>query len=590
MTTYKAPVGEYQFLASHVLAKEYATIGGEEASAETLATVLDTLGQFVAELLVPLAESADKEGCTVTADGVKAPKGYHAVYNSFVEDGWGALHTAIEDGGQGLPLPFGFACDEVLSAGSMSFALYASIRLGVYSVLKSIGSDYLKETYLQKIGNGEWNGTMCLTEPQCGTDLSLIRTTATEGEGGTYRLSGTKIFITGGDHDLTDNIIHLVLARIQGAPAGLGGLGLFIVPKFKVSDDGAWTTRNGVTCPRVEHKLGIHASATAELLFENAQGWIVGAPGTGLMGMFGMMKLARIGTSFQAIGVAEIASQKAIAYALERVQGRDLVGGTKASLPIFEHPNIRREIVRMRMLVSSARMLAFSTSLVNEQTNDGVSVETRMRAQVMLPVLMSASKAICSEVGVDVATAAMQTHGGHGYIRDTGVEVLLRDVQILPIYEGTNDVQSLDLILRRLDDGRHQAVDATLDWLREQISELPDVGSHAHYVEKTLNLLSRIEAVVKMLKTDFARSPYAALQCAREFLWLIGHGVIATLWLRALAALEAKDLPVDKVVKLAQGQFYFAYQLPDAELRISRLEAAAEIEQALKAYPVSLNF
>lgn len=308
------------------------------------------------------------------------------------------------------------------------------------------------------------------------------------------------------------------------------------------------------------------------------------------MGMFGMMKLARIGTSFQAIGVAEIASQKAIAYALERVQGRDLVGGTKASLPIFEHPNIRREIVRMRMLISSARMLAFSTSLVNEQTNEGVNVGARMRAQVMLPVLMSASKAICSEVGVDVATAAMQTHGGHGYIRDTGVGVLLRDVQILPIYEGTNDVQSLDLILRRLDDGRHQAVDATLDWLREQISELRDVGSHAQHVEKTLNLLSRTEAVVKVLKTDLSRSPFAALQCAREFLWLIGHGVIATLWLRALAALEARDLPVDKVVKLAQGQFYFAYQLPDAELRISRLEAAAEIEQALKAYPVSLNF
>lgn len=590
MTTYRAPVGEYQFLAGHVLAKEYNSVSGEEASAETLGSVLETLGQFVSDRLVPLIEPADREGCTVTPNGVKAPAGYRSLYNDFVADGWGALHTAVEDGGQGLPLPFGFACDELLSAGSMSFALYASIRLGVYSVLKSIGSDYLKETYLQRIGSGEWNGTMCLTEPQCGTDLSLLRTTAVQSEDGTYRISGTKIFITGGDHDLTPNIIHLVLARIQSAPAGLAGLGLFIVPKVHVAADGSLGERNGVTCPRVEEKLGIHASATAELLFESAQGWIVGAPGAGLPGMFSMMKLARIGTSFQAIGVAEIASQNAIAYALERIQGRDLVAGSKGPLPIAEHPNIRREIVRMRTLTSSARMLAFMTALVNEQSLDPADPAVRMRAQVILPVLMSASKAISSEIGVEVATAAMQTHGGHGYIKDTGIEVLLRDVQILPIYEGTNDVQSLDLVLRRLDDGRHQTIDATLGWLREQIAELPESGQHTDYVKSTLKLLSRIDEVVGMLKADLLRSPFSALQCAREFLWLVGHGAMATLWLRALSTLDATGLPIDKVAKRSQGQFYFSYVLPDAELRISRLEAASSIEQALKAYPVSLNF
>ncbi|MDG9928180.1 MULTISPECIES: acyl-CoA dehydrogenase family protein [unclassified Pseudomonas] len=590
MTTYRAPVGEYQFLAGHVLAREYASVAGEEASVETMGTVLQTLGQFASDRLAPLIESADRAGCTVTADGVKAPTGYHSVYNDFVADGWGALHTAIEDGGQGLPLPFGFACDEVLSSGSMSFALYTSLRLGVYSVLKSIGSDYLKETYLRQVGSGAWNGTMCLTEPHCGTDLSLLRTTAVQSDDGTYRLSGTKIFITGGDHDLTPNIVHLVLARIQGAPAGLAGLGLFIVPKVHVNADGSLGARNGVTCPRVEEKMGIHGSATAELLFENAQGWIVGAPGAGLPGMFNMMKLARIGTSFQAIGVAEIASQNAIAYALERIQGRDLVGGSKEPLPIAEHPNIRREIVRMRTLTSSARMLAFMTSLVNEQSLDQANPAVRKSAQVILPVLMSCSKAISSEMGVEVATAAMQTHGGHGYIKDTGIEVLLRDVQILPIYEGTNDVQALDLVLRRLDDGRHQAIDATLAWLREQVAELPEDGQHTEYVKRTLKLLSRIEDVVTALKADLQRSPFAALQCAREFLGLVGHGVMATLWLRALSTLDATDLPIDHVAKRAQGQFYFAYLLPDAELRISRLEAASDIEQALKAYPVNLNF
>ncbi|HCG41065.1 MAG TPA: acyl-CoA dehydrogenase [Pseudomonas sp.] len=590
MSTYRAPVGEYQFLAGHVLAKEYAVIAGEEASADTLGTVLETLGQFVSDRLVPLIASADREGCSVTEQGVKAPTGFHAAYNDFVADGWAALHTAVEDGGQGLPLPFGFACDELLSAGSMSFALYASIRLGVYSVLKTIGSDYLKETYLQKIGSGEWNGTMCLTEPQCGTDLSLLRTTAVQNEDGTYRLSGTKIFITGGDHDLTTNIVHLVLARIQGAASGLAGLGLFIVPKFHVKTNGSLGERNGVSCPRVEEKLGIHASATAELLFENAQGWIVGAPGSGLPGMFSMMKLARIGTAFQAIGVAEIASQNAITYALERIQGRDLVGGSKGPLPIAEHPNIRREIVRMRTLTSSARMLAFMTALVNEQSLGGDDLAIVKRAQVILPVLMSAAKAISSEIGVEVATAAMQTHGGHGYIKDTGIEVLLRDVQILPIYEGTNDVQSLDLVLRRIDDGRHQAIDVALAWLREQVSELPGSGQHLEYVKRTLETLSRIENAVKLLKADLARSPFAALQCAREFLWLVGHGVMATLWLRVLSKLDATDLPVDTVTKRAQALFYFAYLLPDAELRASRLEASSDIEQALKTYPVSLNF
>lgn len=350
MTIYKAPIGEYQFLASHVLAKEFALIANEDASVETLGTVLESLGNFVNDRLLPLAASADSTGCQVTSDGVKAPAGYREAYQDFIADGWGALHTAVEDGGQGLPMTFGFACDEVLSSGAMAFSLYTAIRLGVYAVIKQIGSDYLKETYLAKIGSGEWNGTMCLTEPQCGTDLSLVRTTATEGEDGTYRLSGAKIFITGGDHDLTSNIVHLVLARVQGGPPGLSGLGLFIVPKRKVNAEGQWVEPNGVVCPRVEEKLGIHASATSELLFDSAQGWIVGKPGEGLAGMFNMMKLARLGTPFQAIGVAEMATQKAIDYACERVQGRDLIDGAKGAIRIADHPNIRREIVRMRTL------------------------------------------------------------------------------------------------------------------------------------------------------------------------------------------------------------------------------------------------
>ncbi len=585
MATYKAPVGEYQYIVGNVLNKEFAAVANEDATPDTLGYILDTLGQFVNDRLLPLQLPADREGCTVTPEGVKAPTGYRQAYQDFVADGWGGLHTAPEYGGQGLPLPFGFACDEVLSSGAMAFSLYVSLRLGVYEVVKSLGSDHLKETYLPRMGTGEWAGTMCLTEPQCGTDLSLIRTTAKPAEDGTYRISGTKIFITGGDQDLTDNIVHLVLARVEGAPKGLAGLGLFIVPKRKQGDDGQWSTANGVTCPRVEDKLGIHASATSELLFEDAQGWIIGQPGEGLAGMFSMMRLARIGTSFQAIGVAELATQKAIAYAMERVQGRDLLGRSTESVPINQHPNIRREIVRMRTLTASARMLAFLAALVNDLT-ESPDKDSAKVARALLPVLMSTSKAISSEIGVEVATAAMQTHGGHGYVRDSGIEVLLRDVQILPIYEGTNDVQALDLVLRRIDDGRHQAIDTTLQWLRQQVAELPAQPELAPYTQRTLDTFGLIEQAVAQLKADMQAGPFSALQSARDFLWLVGHGVMATLWLRALSGLDSDDLPVDPAAKRAEAEFYFSYQLPEAELRLARLKASASLKSALKNYPV----
>jgi acyl-CoA dehydrogenase len=587
MTTYRAPVGEYQFLASHVLAEEFTSISGERYSSEILATILQRFGRFVEDRLVPLTASADSEGCRMTAEGVRAPSGYHEVYNDYIGDGWGALSTAIEDGGWGLPLPIGFACDELLGSGSLSFALYASIRLSVYSVIKDIGSNFLKENYLHKLGSGEWCGTMCLAERQCGTDLSLIRTTATEANNGVYRLSGTKIFVTGGDHDLTDNIIHLVLARIEGAAPGLAGLGLFVVPKLQQAEDGEWSATNGVSCIQVEDTLGIRASATTELLFENAIGWIVGHPGGGIPSMFSMMKLTRIGTSFQAIGVAEVATQKTIAYALDRVQGRDLTGGKKGPLPIAEHPNVRREIVRMRTLTASARMLAVTAALVNDQTQVEGDVETFMRAQVMLPVLMSISKVINSEIGITVVTAAMQMHGGHGYIRDSGIDVLLRDVQFLPVYESTNDMLALDLVVRRLNDGCHMAVAAMLDWLHQQISDLPESGEHTRYVERVLDTLNQIDDAAKILNAQLRSSPFSALQCGHDFLWLIGHGVMATLWLRVLSTLNTINLPIEPIAKRAEAKFYFSYLLADTDLRISRLKQSGDIEHALETYPIS---
>lgn len=582
MAIYKAPVAEYRFLAEHVLAPEYLEMpGAQNADAETLATILDALGTFVTERVVPLAVPADTEGCAVINGGVRTPQGYREAYKDLVAAGWGSLHVAQEHGGQDLPLALALACDEVLSSGAMAFSLYTSLRLGVYKVLQTLGSDKLRSDYLSKIGSGEWNGTMCMTEPQCGTDLSLIRTTAAQAGDGSFRLSGTKIFITGGDHDLSNNIVHLVLARVKDGPPGLAGLGLFIVPKLRSDTDGSWVVPNGVHCPRVEHKLGIHASATAELQFDDAHGWIIGQQGTGLTGMFIMMKLARLGTSFQALGVAEIATQSAIAYATERVQGRDLVGGRKGSVPILEHPNIRREIVRMRTLTASARMLAFLAAITQECAGSSDATMSA-KAAPLLSVLMPLSKAIASEYGVEVATAAMQTYGGHGYIRDHGIEGMLRDVQILPIYEGTNDIQALDIVLRRLGDGCPEL----LSWMRKEAAGMPESRALA----RTCKTYDLIEAAAGKLAEDLKTDPFATLQMAREFLWLLGHGVMGTLWLRALHAIDtAAELSVDAAAKRAEAAFYFSFIHPDADLRAARLSAAADVQSALQAYPIHIN-
>ncbi|MBZ5794543.1 acyl-CoA dehydrogenase family protein [Burkholderia contaminans] len=582
MTTYNAPSSEYRFLSGQVLAQEYARMpGSHEATPETFGQILDALGAFVSDRIVPLAASADAEGCKVVGDAVRTPAGYRETYEALIADGWGSLHAAEEHGGQNLPLTTALACDELLSSGAMAFSLYTSLRLGVYKVIQTLGTEYLKDNYLAKLGSGEWNGTMCLTEPQSGTDLSLLRTTATPADDGTFRLSGTKIFISGGDHDLTDNIVHLVLARVKGGSSGLGGLGLFIVPKLRADADGIWQVANGVCCPRVEDKLGIHASATAELLFDDAQGWIVGESGAGLAGMFIMMKLARLGTAFQAIGVAEIASQHAIAYASERIQGRDLVAGGRGSVAISEHPNVKREIVRMRTLTASARMLAFLAAIMHESSGSADEA-IASHAETLVSVLMPLTKAICSEIGVEVATAAMQIYGGHGYIRDSGIERMLRDVQILPIYEGTNDIQALDIVLRRIGDGTN----TLMQWLRRQVAEL-EPSAHMTGVCKTFDL---IDTATYELGTALKTTPFASLQMAREYLWLLGHGVMGVLWLRALATLDTTEgLPVDPVAKRAEAAFYFAYVHPDAELRAARLAAAAQIQSALQAYPIQVN-
>ena len=588
MSNFNAPVHEYDFLVRHVLAREIQLLNYDVNLTEDFKLVLESVGTFVDEQLLPLALSADEQGCTIKGNQAFAPDGYKEAYQNYIQDGWGAIHTSVEDGGQGLPLPLSFACDEVLSSGSMAFALYISIRLGVYEVIKTLGSDYLKQKYLEKIGTGVWNGTMCLTEPQCGTDLSLIKTKAVLNEDGTYRLSGTKIFITGGDHHLTDNIVHLVLARIEGAPTGLAGLGLFIVPKY-LSNDGEIGDSNHVSCARLENKLGIHASATAELVFDQAQGWIVGQPGQGLLGMFSMMKLARIGTSFQALGVAEYTYQKAVDYAQNRIQGRDLINKSKDSIAIIQHPNIRRELLRMQTSISSGRLLAFQTTLLNELTTTSDHPELKKLANAILPIFMAVSKTVCSEYGVEVATAAMQTYGGHGYIHESGIEHALRDVQILPIYEGTNDVQSLDIILRRIFDGKHETVSILLNWLEQQFDDLELNECDQIYLEQSKHLFEQLKETTESIKDNLQQNPFAALQYAKDYLWYVAHSMMSVLWLRVISSLtHSENLAVNKQNKYAEAAFYFNYMQIDTFTRHERLKRANAMSAVLQNFQPEL--
>ncbi|WP_374572301.1 acyl-CoA dehydrogenase family protein [Phenylobacterium sp.] len=587
MAEFAPPVADYLFLFDRVLHEEFReTPGSQILDIDTIAAVLNGMGRFAVDQVAPLARTADARGCWLENGQVRTSPGLREAHQALMEQGWGGLHVATEDGGQGLPISLTFAADDILSSGGIGFALYGILSLGVYRVLRALPETGLDPIFRAKLASGAWAGTMCLTEPHCGTDLSLIHTSATPAAGGTYRLSGVKVFISGGDHDLTDNIVHLVLARVAGGPPGLAGLGLFVAPKFSVDAAGNWSRPNGVRCARLEDKLGLHASATAELVFDEAEAWMVAAPGQGLAGMFQMMKMARVGTPFQAIGAAEMAAQIATAYAGERRQGRDVTGeGARAPVPIYRHPNVRRDLLRMRVLTSSARMFALLAATALDAC-DHADARRAAAAEQKLSVLMPISKAICSEIAVEVATTAMRTLGGHGYMRDNLVEGLLRDVQVLPIYEGTNDIQALDLVLRRIPAGSGKLLDELLLELEAELEFYRTLGLDPACLETASTTLALARTATQDLAGRLTTAPFSALQAAKDYLWLLAHAWLAVLWLRVLAALR-DDPPagLDPEAKAAEAHFYFAYLGPDAELHAARLRRADQVEASLRRFP-----
>ena len=574
MQTYKAPLRDMRFLLHEVFdATDPPPRPGEEALAPDLIdSILEEAGRFVEEVLAPLNASGDEEGCHYENGVVRTPKGFKAAYDLFREGGWTALACDSDYGGQGLPESVNKLVEEMICSANLSFSLYPGLSRGAYQALRDHGAEDLKRRFLPKLASGVWSGTMCLTEPHCGTDLGMLRTRAVPQADGSYLLSGNKIFISAGEHDLTENIIHLVLARLPDAPAGSRGISLFLVPKFLPDAEGRPGARNGVLCTAIEHKMGIKASATCQLTFENAKGWLVGAPHRGLAAMFTMMNSERLSVGIQGLAIGEGAYQSAGAYARERIQGRSLSGvknPDQPADPIIVHPDVRRMLLSMRAYTEGCRALGVWVAHALDAIERSAEPAAREKAEDFTALMTPIVKALFTDLGFDAASMGVQVYGGHGYIRDHGVEQYVRDARITMIYEGTNGIQALDLVGRKL--GAHYGrflrgffhpVAAFIAAHKEDAA----IGKMVHGLEKAFGALQLATAHIAEAGL---RDPEEAGAAASEYLRLFGLVALGFMWARMAKTAAAKlasgaEDTAFYHAKLVTARFYMERILPQA--------------------------
>lgn len=572
MPSYTAPLRDMRFVTHEVFnAAETLTAlpGFEEASADLIDAVLEECGKLCEGVLAPLNQTGDQEGCQFKDGEVTTPTGFKEAYKQFAEGGWCGLTASPDFGGQGLPETLQYLVDEMVGAANLSFGLYPGLTQGTIICLSAHGTDEQKATYVPKLVSGEWQGTMCLTEPHAGSDLGLLRAKAEPNDDGTYAITGTKIFISAGEHDMTDNFVHLVLARLPGAPEGSRGISMFLVPKFLVTDDGAMGERNSASAGSIEHKMGMKASVTCVMNFDGAKGWLVGKEHKGLAGMFTMMNKERLFVGTQGISQAEAAYQNAVAYAKDRLQGRASDGAKqpdKAADPILVHPDIRNKLLFSRSIIEAERALAIWTQLHVDKAHAHSDPDVRQRSSDMEALLTPIIKSACTDLGTEIANSCLQVFGGHGYIGEWGMEQFVRDVRITQIYEGTNTIQALDLVGRKLGlhDGR--LFDTFLDEVEQSLKELEGRNDLSDFVAPFMDALDRLKATTDWLRAAAQEDPNALGAAANDYLRMFALTAFAWMWVlmakKAIGSADSGDEFYE--TKLQVGRYFMARVLPGA--------------------------
>ena len=582
MPEYTAPVKDMQFLLHEVLDATASGIPGyEELEPDFTGAVLEEAGKLASEVLAPLNAVGDREGCTLENGIVRTPTGFRDAYEKICEGGWLGLDLDPDYGGQGMPYLLGTAVGEIFVSANMAFWMYPGLTHGAFSAIHTHGSEAQKALYLPKMAAGTWSGTMNLTEPHCGTDLGQIRTRAEPQEDGSYRITGTKIFISAGDQDLTENVIHLVLAKAPGGGPGTKGISLFIVPKFLVNADGSLGARNAVSVGNLEEKMGIHGNATCVMNYDGATGWLVGELHKGMRAMFTMMNEARIGVGLQGYAEAEAAYQAALAYARERLQGRAVTGPKNPegpADPLIVHPDVRRMLMDQKSFVEGARAFAFwGAQLIDRHMRAG-DADAHGLISLMTPVI----KGFLTDKGFESTVLAQQVFGGHGYIEEQGMSQFVRDARITQIYEGANGIQALDLVGRKLglDGGKH--VMAFFEMVKGFIRENKENEAlNADFLEPLKAASKDLQAAGMYFMQHGMKQPENALAGAYDFMHLFGHVCLGLMWARmaksALAALERGEGDAAFYeAKLATGRYYMKRQLPATALHLRRIESGAE--------------